>query len=142
MAGPKPVSPEREQSPSFVASLEERARNVVPTASRPARDFSATWLIAEQVALTLDQLDQLRRRGRELGNALLEAECDVETELMQMEQRTPRYSPYRYPEREKLQRRLARLAEEGRRLVIAQAEKLDSLQERLLSLLQKHRQLE
>jgi hypothetical protein len=72
---------------------------------------------------------------------LRQAECEIETELMQMEQRTPRYSPYRFPEREKLQRRLARVGQERRKLTLTLAEKLDGLHDRLLSLLRKHTQV-
>ncbi len=70
------------------------------------------------------------------------SEITVNTELIQMEERTPRYSPYRYPEREKLQRRVHSLEQERRRLKIARDEKLRSLHERLLSLLSQHSQLE
>lgn len=128
-------------TPSFSASLEERARQIIDAAPEPISEFSATSFFEEQLALTLDQIDKLRSRERELRHALLRAECEVETELLQMEDRTPRYSPYRYPEREKLQRRLAQLAEEGRRLLLSQGEKMDGLHDRLLALLQKHRQL-
>ena len=73
--------------------------------------------------------------------SLLQSECYIETELIQMENRTPRYSPYRFPEREKLQRRLGRIAEERRRFTMTLAEKLDSFHDRLLSSLKKHQQL-
>ena len=141
MVEPKATNGRPQQLPSFSATLEDRAREVVGAQSRPEKAFSATALVTEQLALTLDQIEHLRGRWGELKDALLRAECEVGTELMQMEQRTPRYSPNRYPEREKLQRRLARLAEEGRRLALTQAEKLDGLHDRLLTLLQRHRQL-
>lgn len=132
---------ERHKVSSFGDRLEERVRDAVAK-SPESREFSASSLVEEQLALTLHQIDELRRRWQALNDNLLRSECDIDTELMQMEQRTPRYSPYRYPEREKLERRLARLAEERRRLAISQAERLDSLHERLLALLQKRRQLE
>ena len=70
-----------------------------------------------------------------------EEESGIGTELLQMEARTPRYSPYRFPEREKLQRRLGQLSQERRRFKMTEAEKLDGLHNRLLSLLSKHRQV-
>ena len=71
--------------------------------------------------------------------SLLDSECDIETELMQMEARTPRYSAYRFPEREKLQRRLGHIAVERRQFTMTLADKMDSFHDRLLSLLKKHK---
>ena len=73
--------------------------------------------------------------------SLVRVECYVDTELMQMEQRTPRYSPYRYPEREKLQRRLHHVGGERRKLVVAHEERVQRLHDRLLDLLNKHAQV-
>ena len=128
---------------SVADTLEERAREIVASGSRAEarQSFSVSALIDEQIGLTLQHIEDLRARGQQLRDALTQCECDIETELMQMEQRTPRYSPYRYPEREMLQRRLGQVAEEGRQLIVAQADKLDSLHDRLLVLLQRHKQL-
>lgn len=92
--------------------------------------------------LTLEQLDRTRQRWGDIQQSLLQAECYVETELMRMEQRTPRYSPYRFPEREKLQKQLMGIAQERRRLTLTFASRVDELHDRLLSLLHKHEQLE
>ena len=93
------------------------------------------------MALVLHQIDMSRDRERDALDSLLEEECGIGTELLQMEARTPRYSPYRFPEREKLQKRLGQLSQERRRFTMAQAEKLDGLHTRLLSLVSKHRQV-
>ena len=93
------------------------------------------------IILTLDQIGRLRARGRAILQDLLRSECYIDTELLQMEERTPRYSPYRFPEREKFQRRLTDIAVERRRFVISHGEKIDNLHDKLLSLLSKHRQL-
>ncbi|MCH8133699.1 MAG: hypothetical protein IIA30_14190 [Myxococcales bacterium] len=58
-----------------------------------------------------------------------------------MEARTPRYSPTRFPERDKLQRRLLGVEQERRRLIVQREKPLQELHDRLLSLLNKHRQL-
>ena len=89
----------------------------------------------------MHQLEEVRVRGRMVLASLLQDECYVGTELRQMEDRVPRYSPYRFPEREKLQRRLGHLAQERRRFTVTHGEKIDALHEMLLSLLGKHRQL-
>ena len=93
------------------------------------------------MALLLHQIDASRARESDVFESLLEEECGIGTELLQMEARTPRYSPYRFPEREKLQRRLGRLSEERRRFRMTKAERLDGLHHRLLSLMSKHRQV-
>lgn len=126
---------------SFAHNLEKRARGALRPNGRDGKRFSAVSLIEDEMALALDQIDRLRERGDETLKSLLEDECSIGTELLQMEERTPRYSPYRFPEREKLQRRLGRIGEERRRFQISHAEKLDALHDRLLSLLRKHRVL-
>ncbi len=126
---------------TLVEQLERRAREVVGSSTRLVGGFSPASFIEDEIALRLDQIDRTRRRWEQMGESLTQAECYIETELMQMEQRTPRYSPYRYPEREKLQRRLAHIGQERRRLTISFAEKLDELHDRLLSLLRQRRQL-
>lgn len=122
---------------TFAEQIEQRAREAV--SARHDRDgrWSPSWLLKDEIALTLDQIEGLRFRGRRVELGLLEEECGIGTELMQMEQRTPRYSPYRFPEREKLQRRRGQLSQERRRFRISEAEKLDGLHEKLLGLVGK-----
>ena len=127
---------------SFTDTLEQRARDAI--SSRPMWElegFSVSSILEDEIALTLHQLSALGVRGKRIEESLLREESEINTELLQMEQRTPRYSPYRYPEREKLQRRRGRIKEHQRNLRITHHEKLDALHNRLLSLLSKHRQL-
>lgn len=126
---------------SFSDELEERAQKAISIPHRQESLISQSSLIEDDIALTLHQIDRLHARDRDIGRSLLQAECYIATELARMEDRTPRYSPYRFPEREKLQRRLGHVAEERRRFVISQAEKLDAFHDRLLTLIKKHRQL-
>ncbi len=128
---------------SFTDNLEQRARDAISSGSNwEVEGFSASSILKDEMALTLHQLSGLRARGKKIEESLLQEQSEINTELMQMEQRTPRYSPYRYPEREKLQRRRGRIREQQRRLMEATAEKLDSLHDRLLSLLSKRKQVE
>ena len=129
------------QRKSFTERLEEKAREAMGAQREKNRGWSPSWLLKDEIALTLDQLDGLRFRGRGVELGLLEEECGIGTELMQMEARTPRYATYRFPEREKLQRRLGQLSQERRRFRTTQAEKLDALHERLLGLVGKERLL-
>lgn len=93
------------------------------------------------MALVLDHLDHLRDVDGDLEYRLLQSECYIDTELMQMEARTPRYSPARFPEREKLQRRLMGVEQERRRFIQQKEESLQRLHDRLLSLLNRQRQV-
>jgi hypothetical protein len=142
MKRPTRICDKSNQMQSFAEKLEERARNVLGAQDRQASPFFRSSFFEDAIALTLHHIERLRAQDQDIRQSLLREECYVDTELIQMEQRTPRYSPYRFPEREKLQRRLSRIAEERRRLTIAHAEKLDGLHNRLLSLLNKHGQLE
>ncbi len=141
MTTSKEICDEGVEAGSFARGLEERARNLLSFRDQQRPGISVSSFIAENIALTLDQIERQRLRGRETFRSLLESECYIGTELIQMEQRTPRYSPYRFPEREKLQRRLGEVARERRHSVLSYAEKLDAFHDRLLSLLTKHRQL-
>lgn len=127
---------------SFASDLEKRARRTISNSRNHTPSSSVNIIIEEEMALLLDQIDRLESRRRELLDDMLQAESHIDTELIQMEDRTPRYSPYRFPERENIQRRLTRLNEERRRLTTIFADKLDSFHDRLLSLLKKHRQLQ
>ena len=125
---------------SFTDDLEQRARDAISSRSSwEVEGFSVGSILKDEIALMLHQLSGSRVRGKKIEQSLLQEESEINTELMQMEQRTPRYSPYRFPEREKLQRRRGRLSEERRRFRMTQAEKLDGLHERLLGLIGKER---
>ncbi len=126
---------------SFTEQLEEKARITLSAAGRQTGRWSPRSMLEDEVALVLHQIDASRAQERDVLESLLEEECGIGTELLQMEARTPRYSPYRFPEREKLQRRRGQLSQERRRFTISQAEKLDGLHARLLSMLNKFRQV-
>jgi hypothetical protein len=60
---------------------------------------------------------------------------------MQMENRMPRYDPYRFPERDKLQKRLFNIEAERRKNGVFYEDRLQGLQRKLLELMQKREQL-
>ena len=122
---------------SFAEQLEQQARSAVGVSKIRSGRWSPKSILEDEVALVLHQIDASRARERDTLDSLLNEECGIGTELLQMEARTPRYSPYRFPEREKLQRRLGQLSQERRRFTMAQAEKMDGLHERLLGLVGK-----
>ena len=135
------ICDEHVEAGSFARGLEERASNLLSSRDQQRPEVSVSSFITENIALTLDQIERQRLRGREIFESLLESECYIGTELIQMEQRTPRYTPYRFPEREKLQRRLGEISKERRRFVVSDTEKLDALHSQLLAFLTKHRQV-
>ncbi len=133
---------ENDQTQSFGERLEKRAHKLLAKPNRQLREISGSSIIEENIALTLHQIERLHRRKRDINQSLLQFECYVNTEIIQMEERTPRYSPYRFSEREKLQRRLGDIARERRRFMVSDAQELDTLHDKLLSLLTKNKQLE
>ena len=142
MATQSEISERRSRKASLARAFEERARRIVETIQSRSWDLSPESMVAREIGLTVTRIDRVRSLREEQLKSLLQTECYVDTELMQMEQRTPRYSPSRYPEREKLQRRLLALEVERRKLLAQEADRVQPLEERLLSLLEKHAQLQ
>lgn len=126
----------------FSKTLEERARQLAEDSNDRHWDTSIPAAIRRQIALTVEH----RRRQRELHERqlrrLLRIECYVDTDLMQLEQRIPRYTPYHFPEKEKLKKRLFEIEKERRNLTLRLEDRKQSLEDRLLNLLDKHEQLD
>ncbi len=101
-----------------------------------------TTSLEQDITLTLEQMDRLRGLQERQMTSLCRTECYVDTELMQMEERTPRYSSERFPERDKLQKRLFDIETERRKHGVFYEDRLQGLQKKLLSLMQKHKQLD
>lgn len=135
------LSEDTQGSQSVPGMLEEKAREVLASTQGPDLSLLPSSLVRGELSLLLHQIEQRRVLEKVIEDSLLQHECHITTEMMHMEDRTPRYSPYRFPEREKMQRRLDRLAEERRRLITAHADRINTLHDRLLSLLGKHQQL-
>ena len=136
---PKSRVSNRSRESDLIKLLEADSRSIVTT-SKPST-WSVTDTIRREIALVLSHIDRENQLNEELKRNLLRVECYVCTELTQMEQRTPRYSPYRFPEREKLQRRLMQLEQERRKLCVDHNERMKNLHDRLLKLVNKHTQL-
>jgi hypothetical protein len=73
---------------------------------------------------------------------LLRAECAVDTDLLQLQQRIPRYTPYHFPEEEKLKKRRFEIDKERRGLNQRRQDKVQSLEDRLLTLIHTHEQID
>ena len=141
MANGRRISRNPGEALSVPGILEEKAREVLASTQGPDLSLLPSYLVRGELSLLLHQIEQRRVLEKVIEDNLLQQECHITTEMVQMEDRTPRYSLYRFPEREKMQRRLDRIASERRRFQIVRAERLEGLHERLLALLHKHRQL-
>ena len=126
----------------FAKDLEGRADRLAGGPKKGEWDSSIPSMLRREIALTLDQIKRLRERHEEQFRRLLKIECYVDTELMQMNQRTPRYAPYHFPEKDKLRQHLFEIEKERRNLSLRLEEKTQSLEDRLLSLLNKHQQVD
>ena len=126
----------------FTKSLEEQAEHLTSVPKREQWDKSIPSIVRREIALTIDQIKRLKERHEEQFRRLLKLECYVGTDLMQLEQRIPRYVPYHFPEKEKFKQRLFEIEKERRNLSLKLEEKTQGLEDRLLSLINKHEQLD
>ena len=126
----------------FTKSLEEKAEHLASVPKQEQWDKSIPSIVRREIALTVDQIKRLRERHNEQFLRLLRLECYVDTDLMQMERRQPRYMPYHFPEKDKLKQRLFDIEKERRNLSLRLEEKTQGLEEKLLSLINRHEQLE
>lgn len=88
----------------FTESLEKRAEKIANDVYDHAVNNSIPSILKNKIALTVDQIKRLRGFHQNQNSRFSKIESDVGTELLQVEDRLPRYSPLKYPEREKFQR--------------------------------------
>jgi len=126
----------------FGKTLEDKADQLAAETNIRKPDTSIPGMLRREIALTVDQIKRLRERHDEQFIRLLRLECNVDTDLMQLQQRIPRYTPYHFPEKEKLKQRLFDIEKERRNLSLRLEEKTQGLEDRLLNLINKHEQLD
>jgi chromosome segregation ATPase len=130
------------QRRNITHDLEQAARQLVAHMNARHGSDSIITSIEQEIAFTLEQIDRLQTLHKGQSKSLCKVECYVGTELIQMEARTPRYSPKRFPERDKLQNRLFAIEAERRKHSVFYEDRLQALQKQLLSLMQKHGHLD
>jgi hypothetical protein len=128
--------------PRFGKKLEDKADQLAAEANIRQPDTSIPEILRREIALTVDQMKRLRDRHDEQFRRLLRLECYIDTDLMQLQQRIPRYAPYHFPEKEKFKQRLFDIEKERRSLSLRIEEKTQGLEDRLLNLINKHEQLD
>lgn len=126
----------------FAKALKKKASQLVDDLNDRQWDISIPSMIRREIALAVDQTNRLKELHKEQLNRLLRIECYVDTELKQLEQRIPRYVPHHFPEKEKLRKRLFEIEGERRKLALRLEDKNRSLEDRLLTLINRHEQLD
>ena len=116
-------------------------RKLARRANAMERDPTVISGLEREIALALESLGRTHEMHEEISRRITRSEAAVNTELMQMEARTPKYSPYRFPEREKFHRQLLGLEQEHRRFLLTKHHQLRELYEKLWSLWEKHKVL-
>ncbi len=100
----------------FTKSLEEKAEFLASVPKREQWNKSIPSIVRREIALTVDQIKRLKEKHEEQFRGLLRIECYVDTDLMRLEERIPRYAPYHFPEKEKFKQRLFDIEKERRNL--------------------------
>ena len=121
--------------------MEERVNDIAACPEKDKWDDTIEAMLRRQLALTAEQLRRLKQRHDEQFKKLLKLECNIETELLQF-RHLPRELPFNLPQEEKLKQRLFDIEKERRSLSLKLEEKTQSLETKLLELLNQHRQLD
>ena len=125
----------------FTESLEEKAEKIVRGIDDHDRNNLIPSILKNKIALSVDQIKRLKGFHRNQVSRFSKTELDIDTEILQLEDRIPRYSPAKYPEREKLQRQLIGIKTERRKEDSFYEDKLQGLHKNLLELVQKYTQI-
>ena len=138
---PRIVEP-KPAPPTFAQRVEGKARRLAEYLNQGRQQDATLDVLAREMALTLDQLAGIRKVHDRVRQNLLRQECYLETEITQREPRPPVYADSRLPERDRLRDRLRVIEKERRKLLLTEEEQLRPLHDRLLTLLNRHDQLQ
>lgn len=126
----------------FRKTLEDKANELAMKSSKAQWDTSIPSMLRREIALTVDQIEQIKFLTKDQMRRLLKQECDINTEMKYYRQGIPWYTTSRFPEEQKLQQRLFDIEKERRNLTTKYLEKRKTLEDRLLDLVNKHEQLD
>jgi hypothetical protein len=127
---------------NFAGTLKKKANQLADDLNHRQWDTSVPAITRREIALTLNQMDRAEGLHEKQLRRLLRVECYVDTELMRMKERMPRYSLYWFPEKEKLHKRLFEIERERQNATLRLEERLRPLEDRLLGLVNRHEQLD
>ena len=125
----------------FTKSLEEKAEFLASVPKQEQWDKSIPSIVRREIALTVDQIKRLKEKHEEQLLRILRIECYVDTDLMQLEERIPRYVPYHFPEKEKFKQRLFEIEKERRGLSLKLEKETRGMEDKLLSLVNRCEQI-
>lgn len=128
--------------PRFGKTLEDKANELAAERGITLWDTSIPAILRREIALTVEQMEQLKFLQQEQFRRLLQLECNINTEIMQHRQGIPWYTQAHFPEEQKLKQRLFEIEKERRNMAVRLHEKKHTLEDRLLSLINKHEQLD
>lgn len=126
----------------FRKTLEDRANELAAENSIIQWDTSIPSILRREIALTVEQLEQIKFLTKDQMKRLLQQECDINTQMKESRLGIPRYTTFRFPEEQKLQQRLFDIEKERRKLSTQYHDKRKTLEDRLLELVNKHEQLD
>lgn len=126
----------------FGKSLEDKANELAAERDIMQWDTSIPSMLRREIALTAEQLGQIKFFTKDQMRRLLRQECDINTEMKQYQQCIPWYTTSRFPEEQKLRQRLFDIEKEKRKLNVQYHDKRRTLEGRLLDLINKHEQLD
>ncbi len=125
----------------FERDLARAARTLAAPRLRPLGDDYAQPLVEHELGLVLAQLDRLRMLHRDADARFVDAECDIGTELLQMDAVRWWYldsREERWRDRQRLKARRAALHLERLRSGVALEQQVRALEDRLLTLVHRH----
>ena len=123
---------------AFKDKVFQRAKEIAHSVESPEWESDISSMVKQEIALLLGQIDQLDDHYSTQKGLFLDVECHIETELMQLGNRLPKYSSVIFPERERLMERLQRLGSEKGRLSDSILGRFISFESQLFSLIRKH----
>jgi hypothetical protein len=126
----------------FSKTLQEKASQLAAGSNDTCWDTSIPATIRREIALAVDQINRQKESHAKQLRQLLQMECAVGTDLMELEQRIPWHTPNYLPEKDTLKQRLFDIEKDRRKLNQRHQEKLHTLEDRLLNLIHKHEQLD
>ncbi len=126
----------------FGKSLEERASELAAEIDVYKWDTSIPSIIRREIALTVEQLEQIKFLTQDQMRRLLRQECDINTEILGYRQGIPWYTRAHFPQEQQLKQRLFDIEKERRKLTTQYHDRRKTLEDRLLDLINKHEQLD
>jgi hypothetical protein len=126
----------------FSKTLQDRARQLAAGSNDTLWDPSIPATVRREIALAVDQVNRQKESHDIQLRQLLQMECSVGTDLMELEQRIPWYTTDNLPGKDTLKQRLFDIEKDRRKLDQKHQEKLHALEDRILNLIHKHQQLD